>query len=881
MRILMQSRPNLLSQRGGDTIVLERLKTGIERLALERSWDVSISVDLLGQADPAHFDLVHLFNLATTELTTHFAKRAIECGTPYVVTTLYEDIPTFQRPSHLVASRLIGYVASGQQVDLYRPVTHHELSTIAPCSRFPADLIVNNAAVLMANGWGEVEALERDFKGAGRIEVVPLGSEVGELCGPEEFERAYGERDFVLCVGRLESRKNQLMLLKALEDSPLTVILAGGGFSYQPEYEAAIRAFRRLGKTLILGRIEPQMLASAYAACRVHALPSWYELPGLVSLEAAARGKNVVATKAGTTEDYLKDTAFYCSPWDSDSIRSAVSAAYHSPVKPGCIQNATSYSWANTVAKTLDIYTSVVESRTREGASMRQMSDNFLELLERGESAARSGDIEEAQALISQAEGIDPNSVRLLRAKGVLMLSQRRTADALAVFDRALLSDPGCPKLIVGRGMCELLEGRAAQAISYFERALSIQPDYLVALYQLLDASYRSGATDKAVTALERYLVLNPKDTDIRFCLAGCLYQQGRATDALAELEEISKINPKHSGVEQLRELVLGVLSQKTAKSSQEPVKDIAVTNAQSDSVRRSLGELIERVRSWKIANVGPNTIERCNGPQDGELGNTIVLTEDQMVPASESQAEQTKELSASELAEAMGRIEDLKRVGEFLEADRALASLIDTVGGDLSRLEPFREAFECLRAEFLVLQGDLSSAERRYNEVLERNSGSARALCGKGALAAEAGSWNDAKEYFSRALVSDKDCDVAHAGMGLCAMNENQIELAFECFWRATETNPENHRALLGLLQTGYPLKRFNEMERMLSAYLELHPASLDILYSFAGLLFAQGKVAEAKLEVEKILIFEPEHSNALELKGMIGESNIGARAL
>jgi hypothetical protein len=45
-------------------------------------------------------------------------------------------------------------------------------------------------------------------------------------------------------------------------------------------------------------------------------------------------------------------------------------------------------------------------------------------------------------------------------------------------------------------------------------------------------------------------------------------------------------------------------------------------------------------------------------------------------------------------------------------------------------------------------------------------------------------------------------------------------------------------------------------------------------MLYSFAGVLFAQGKVNEARLEVEKILVFEPGHEHALELRGMIDES-------
>ena len=104
--------------------------------------------------------------------------------------------------------------------------------------------------------------------------------------------------------------------------------------------------------------------------------------------------------------------------------------------------------------------------------------------------------------------------------------------------------------------------------------------------------------------------------------------------------------------------------------------------------------------------------------------------------------------------------------------------------------------------------------------------------------------------------------------------MVRNNNVKAFELFSTAVDKNPENNRALLGVLQTGYPLKKYTEMERMLTAFLDLHPGNLDILYSFAGVLFAQGKVHEARIEVEKILIFEPAHEHALELRGMIDQS-------
>jgi hypothetical protein len=45
-------------------------------------------------------------------------------------------------------------------------------------------------------------------------------------------------------------------------------------------------------------------------------------------------------------------------------------------------------------------------------------------------------------------------------------------------------------------------------------------------------------------------------------------------------------------------------------------------------------------------------------------------------------------------------------------------------------------------------------------------------------------------------------------------------------------------------------------------------------MLYSLAGVLFKQGRLVEAKREVEKILLLEPANARARELYEMIGNS-------
>ena len=219
------------------------------------------------------------------------------------------------------------------------------------------------------------------------------------------------------------------------------------------------------------------------------------------------------------------------------------------------------------------------------------------------------------------------------------------------------------------------------------------------------------------------------------------------------------------------------------------------------------------------------------------------------------------------------GEMETLRRDGKIEEARGCLESIRRSPVLSNSQ----RERFCCAEAEFLVMDNELTEAEEMYNRALALNPDSPRALCGKGALAAERQEWAPAQTFFEKALIAQPKHDVALAGLGLCAMVAKREERALDLFVQAVSSNPENRRALLGVLQLGYPLKKYKEIESALNSYLELHPASVEMLYSLAGILFAQGKVEQAKVEVEKILIFEPEHPRALELRDIIkGEKPI-----
>ena len=213
---------------------------------------------------------------------------------------------------------------------------------------------------------------------------------------------------------------------------------------------------------MILGRLTPEMLASAYAACRVHALPSWYELPGLVSLEAACRNKNVVVTAYGTARDYLGKKPFICEPGDENSVYNAVMAAYYAPPVPGLRETASQYSWKATAQNTLAAYhqcvQGVTEAKARviapdwSRAAVWQMpgqtaasspgnsplkapsaevyqpvsESELLAALDKSEEAALRGDFGAAHGSLAALEQRAPNNSRILRAQGALYVAEGR-----------------------------------------------------------------------------------------------------------------------------------------------------------------------------------------------------------------------------------------------------------------------------------------------------------------------------------------------------------------------------------------------------------------------------------------------------------------------
>jgi glycosyltransferase involved in cell wall biosynthesis len=197
-----------------------------------------------------------------------------------------------------------------------------------------------------------------------RIRVVPLGSS-GPASAPAPASRLAElglNGNFVLQVGRIEARKNQVAALAAVERlDGVTLVLAG------PERDQALAAkLRESPQCRVLGRVDQPTLELLYKRARAVVVPSLYEGFGLPLLEAMARGKVVVAAKSSSLPEVGGEAALYFHDGaDSEQLAKVLQIALgddklRTNLAHAARARAKKFSWERTAAGVADVIRELV-----------------------------------------------------------------------------------------------------------------------------------------------------------------------------------------------------------------------------------------------------------------------------------------------------------------------------------------------------------------------------------------------------------------------------------------------------------------------------------------------------------------------------------------
>ena len=364
MKVLMQIRQNVFNLSGGDTTQMIKTKEALEAKGIQ----VDLSLELRPDVTP--YDVVHLFNLTRVQETFIQARNARAAGKPVALSTIYWPTAEFERGAASGLRGLLGRHLSVDSMERLKAIGKYVLRgergegarhlMVNSYSKMQLE-ILENSDVLLPNALTELNKIEQylGFKSRNYV-VVPNAvdvSSIHEVLAEDsgEFSRYQG---WVACIGRIDIRKNQLNLIKAIEGTDYKVVFVGKKSPGHIEY--ANKVVSIIEDNPNMEWIEQMSNKDVYRLCkecRVSALPSWFETPGLVSLEAAAMGCNIVVSPEGTTRDYFGNNAFYCDVNDPSSIRSALDAAYAADYD-GSFRNRilNEYTWERAAEKTIEGY---------------------------------------------------------------------------------------------------------------------------------------------------------------------------------------------------------------------------------------------------------------------------------------------------------------------------------------------------------------------------------------------------------------------------------------------------------------------------------------------------------------------------------------------
>ena len=218
-------------------------------------------------------------------------------------------------------------------------------------------VIYEMADLLLPNSQMEADAIVADLEITTPQHVAPNSVDVERF----ELPGTQTSRDYVLCAGRIEPHKNQLGLIRAWDETLPPLKIVGKPHPHHEGYHAKCQKEAQAKNIEMLPGVPHDELPALYQSARVHVLPTWFETTGLVSLEAALCGCNIVTTSRGFAREYFEDLAWYCDPARPASIRQAVKGAWETPFRAELRQRILDrYSWRHTARATLEGYEMVL-----------------------------------------------------------------------------------------------------------------------------------------------------------------------------------------------------------------------------------------------------------------------------------------------------------------------------------------------------------------------------------------------------------------------------------------------------------------------------------------------------------------------------------------
>src|ERR1700761_4675337 len=265
MKVAFITRSTLFDVPGGDTVQVVQTARHLEALGI--STEIKLSKDKINYAE---YDLLHFFNLTRPADILYHSKKS---GKPFVVSTILCNYTEYDKHHRKGVGVIFGFLPPNS-IEYLKTIARWVLGKDHLASkeylwkgqhRSITD-VLKNASMVLPNSESEYRRIIKSYPCQINYAVIPNGVD------QHLFRRNLSVKkdpNLVLCVARIEGIKNQLNLIKALNNTRFKLVLIGSHAPNQKPYYDECRSIAASNITFI-NHIPQKELLTYYEQAKVH-----------------------------------------------------------------------------------------------------------------------------------------------------------------------------------------------------------------------------------------------------------------------------------------------------------------------------------------------------------------------------------------------------------------------------------------------------------------------------------------------------------------------------------------------------------------------------------------------------------------------------------
>lgn len=506
---------------------------------------------------------------------------------------------------------------------------------------------------------------------------------------------------------------------------------------------------------------------------------------------------------------------------------------------------------------------------------------------EHGVALHQAGEVSSAADSYRRALRIDPRHALAYNNLGVA-LADRGDADAAReAFARAAELDPTLVLARLNLARWYAAHGDDLASLSLLRELAEFHPREAEVWYTLGRVFMKGQRADEALVALARAVDVRPSHAEARYALAHALQALGDADGAVRETQVALTLSP----VRKDDRLTVGIDLQRECPESVGPVDllslvggtplvGVTIADAAVDALfpepptsTPSLLAIEERVRAgcdaadaFAVRTLHGEAIERYRAARE--------LIETAPAVAASDDADPVRATRQSLwMRAAIGEC----RSHALLDDAAAALPLLRRV----SAVAPDHINALALRAAALAATGDAASREEARAallRLLRHDVESAALLHFAGDVAVRLRDESLALGFYRRALARDPLRPTPRVAIARLLRERGDLLAARLELVAALAAAPAWREATVELALVHREANRYAEARQLLADHLTRVPTDLDTLAVLAEVLLAEARVEDARVAVDRVLRYDPDHGAALWLDGVLltGQSRL-----